>query len=499
MSMFRLCVLIALGLALTSPIPLGVTSQASAQQPAIDGQPCLHGVDRAKCPFCDPTRIDRLGMCKEHGVPEALCVQCKPYLKSAFIAAGDWCEEHDTPESQCRVCNPDAGEDASRRATAAGAELRWQREPSLGCITSSTPVTLASPEALAAAGLEYIQVSPRPLVRVIERNAQVTYNTNRYARVSSRAAGVVTEVLRDLGETVRAGDTLAIVESTELGSAKSDLLQSIELMGLWKANAKREQDLLAKGVGIEREVLEANTRLAEARITASKARQRLRNLGLSGEQVAAVETEGDTSPLLQLLAAFDGLVIERSAVAGDVVESGQAIMTIADTSTMWAMVDLAELDLTTVRLDQPVTLMLDGLKGMVFPGRLTWISTAVDPGTRALRARVEVENARGLLRAHMFGRARINAGEDRAALLLPKEAVQWEGCCNVAFRRSASDALTFQPVRLMLGFDAGDHYEVLQGLEAGDTVVSRGSFILKNEILKNSVGAGCCEVDHLKK
>lgn len=485
--------------ALIITIPATVSAQSPSPARVIDVKTCPHGIDQIKCPFCDPTRIDRLGMCREHGVPEALCVQCKPFLKTAFIAAGDWCDEHGVPESQCNLCNPNADEEQLRRATGAGAELRWQREPSMGCVTSSTPVRLASADALTAAGLEYIQVRPRLLVRVIERNAEVRYNTNRYARLSSRAAGVVTEVLKDLGETVRAGEVIAVVESTELGSAKSDLLQAVEVVKLWEANAQRERALLEKGVGIEREVLEAGTRLAEARISASRARQRLRNLGLNIEQIGAVENDGDTSPLLEVQASFEGTVIERSAVAGEVVSPGQSVMAIADTTAMWAMVDLAESDLTTVRIGQPATLMVDGLRGMVFPGRLTWISTAVDPASRTLRARIEFNNADGWLRAHMFGRVRIDAGESRAALTLPKEAVQWEGCCNVAFRRSAADALTFQPVRLVLGFDAGDHYEVLQGLEAGDTVVARGSFILKNEILKNSVGAGCCEVDHLKK
>ncbi|MCC6908843.1 MAG: efflux RND transporter periplasmic adaptor subunit [Phycisphaerales bacterium] len=499
MAMLRQYVLIAIGCALTWAILLGVTAAASAQQPVINGQTCPHDIDQAKCPFCDPTRIDRLGMCNEHGVPEALCVECRPLLKAAFIAAGDWCAEHAVPESQCKVCNPRAGEELSRRAAAAGAELRWQREPSPGCVTSSTPVTLTSSEALSAAGFEYTQISPRPLARVIERNAQVAYNTNRYARLSPRASGVVTEVLKDFGDRVRAGETVAIVKSTELGSAKADLLQAIELMRLWEANAKREEDLLARGVGIEREVLEAGTRLAEARITVSRARQRLRNLGLSDEVIDGVESDGDTSPLLQVEASFEGIVIDRTAVAGDVVEPGQPVMAIADTRVMWAMADLAESDLATVRVSQTATLMLDGLRGLIFPGRLTWISTALDPETRTLRARVEFDNAQGVLRANMFGRVRINTGGSEASLMLPKEAVQWEGCCNVAFRRSASDPLTFQPVRLVLGFDAGNHYEVLDGLDAGDVVVSRGSFILKNEILKNSVGAGCCEVDHLKK
>jgi len=67
---------------------------------------CEHGIPEAKCPFCDPSLIDSEGFCKGHDVAEALCVQCRPFMKTAFVAAGDWCEEHNTPESQCAICNP---------------------------------------------------------------------------------------------------------------------------------------------------------------------------------------------------------------------------------------------------------------------------------------------------------------------------------------------------------------------------------------------------------
>jgi cobalt-zinc-cadmium efflux system membrane fusion protein len=480
------------GLALAEP----AWSQSSSNETQAA---CPHGIEQAKCPFCDPSRIERLGMCKEHSVPEALCVKCKPYLKTAFVALGDWCAKHDAPESQCTQCNPRSAAEAANRLQANGVERRWQREPSMSCSTSATPVVLSSFGALQTAGFEFAQVEAKPLIRMIERNAEVAYNANRYARLSSRAAGVVAEVTKDLGEQVKKGEVLVIVDSTDLGAAKAELLVAIETVNLWDANARRERDLLGKGAGIEREALEAQTKFAEARIAVSKARQRLRNLGLRDQHIEDVEKKGDTSSMLLVTASFDGLVVERSAVLGEVVEPSTPLVSIADTSVMWAMLDLVESDLAVVKTGQQVSVTVDGLGGKSFGGRLTWISTQIDPKTRTLKARVELDNGEGLLRANMFGRARINAGENRSAITIPKEAVQWEGCCNVAFVKADADGMTFQPARLVLAFDAGDRYEVIDGLKAGDTIVTRGSFILKNEILKNSVGAGCCEVDHLKK
>ncbi len=498
--MANMLILVLAIIASVTTVPVGVVSaQAPSPQAPQSAAVCSHGIEAAKCPFCDPTRIERLGMCKEHGVPEAVCVKCRPFLKTAFIAAGDWCKEHDTPESQCTICNPNDAKAGAARAQAAGAEHRWQHEPSLTCSTSSTPITLGSPEVVRAVGFEYIQVQPAPLVRAVERNAELAYNANRYARLSSRAGGVVAEMKKDLGETVKRGDVLAVVDSTDLGTAKSDLLQALETAKLWETNAARERTLVEKGVGIEREALEAETKAAESRIAVNRARQRLRNLGLTKESIAAVEKEGDTGSLLELVAAFDGMVVERNAVMGEVVEPGKPLLAVADTGTIWALVDLVEADLAVIKVGQQATVTIDGLLGKSFSGRVTWISTQVDPKTRTLKARVELDNGAGLLRANMFGRARINAGDSRQAITVPKEAVQWEGCCNVAFVKSNDAGTTFKPARLMLAYDAGDRYEVAAGLNPGDTIVTRGSYILKNEILKNSVGAGCCEVDHLKK
>jgi len=71
-----------------------------------DPADCEHGIAEASCPFCNPSLIETEGFCNGHGVAEALCVKCRPFMKTAFIANGDWCGEHNTPESQCKICNP---------------------------------------------------------------------------------------------------------------------------------------------------------------------------------------------------------------------------------------------------------------------------------------------------------------------------------------------------------------------------------------------------------
>ncbi len=394
---------------------------------------------------------------------------------------------HRVDQSQCPSC------------VGAGVIHRWEREPVADCTASKNVVRLASLDVAEAAGFAFAEVTAEPLDRVVERNVELTYNASRYVRLSSRVPGVITEVLKDLGQVVRQGDALVIVDSSELGSAKSSLLQAMETARLWQTNAARARSLVEKGIGVEREALEAETKAAESRIEVDKARQRLSNLGLSKEGLRAVEEEGDTSSLLELRAPFDGVVVERSAVLGELADSGRRLLALADTRVMWARVDLLESDLAAVQVGQKASVRLDGLPGKTFAGAITWISTEIDEKTRTVAARIELENPDGQLRAHMFGKAAISTGDKRGALTIPKEAVQWEGCCNVAFVKEDEKGLVFRPARLTLGFDAGDRYEVMDGLKPGETIVTKGSFILKNEILKGLIGAGCCEVEHLKE
>ena len=124
-------------------------------------------------------------------------------------------------------------------------------------------------------------------------------------------------------------------------------------------------------------------------------------------------------------------------------------------------------------------------------GTVTWVSSHVDHRTRTLKVRTEVDNADGLLRSGMYGKAVISIRDKEPTLVVPKDAVQWEGCCNVVFTRQ-SDML-FTPKKVRIGYDTDRFYVVEEGLEENEEIVTTGSFLLKTEIMKGSIGAGCCE------
>jgi cobalt-zinc-cadmium efflux system membrane fusion protein len=423
-------------------------------------------------------------------VAEALCWQCNPALIPAYQAVADWCAEHGLPESRCLQCNPGLA-DVPTATDTDGSLPRKQRPPSITCTTQQLTVTLERPEIAAEAGLEYATVRVEAVTRTLECNAELAYDGNRHARLAPQVPGMVSSVNKDLGDPVAPGEVLATIVSPAFGAAKASYLQADAVVALWQKHHAREADLLARGVSTEKDVVEAETHLAESRIALSRAEQELLSLGLSPAQIVRLQETGDTTASYQVTAPFAGVVVERQAVVGEVCDPSQSLFGIADVTRMWALLDVYESEVREIRAGQPVILQVEGLAGVPFAGTITWVSSQLDPRTRTLRARAELENPDSLLRANMFARATVTVRQQMPTVVVPRQAVQWEGCCNVVFVRTSDT--TFVPRKVNLGPATGAVFEVVGGLEGGETVVTQGSFLLKTEILKGNIGAGCCE------
>jgi cobalt-zinc-cadmium efflux system membrane fusion protein len=241
-----------------------------------------------------------------------------------------------------------------------------------------------------------------------------------------------------------------------------------------------------------RQALEARTELQKAQAEVLRASQRLRNLGLDDGQLALLEQEREEDrSRMPITAPLEGVVVSRRAVVGEAVDAASELFTVADLSRMWIHLDVFEKDLRQVRVGQQVIFRVSGLAPAEFPGRVGWIDPQMNDRTRTIRVRAEVENRDGLLRVNMFGRGEIQAGEPRAAWLVPRESVQWEGRSFVVFVEKAADR--FEPRRVLTGRYSGPIMELpWADLRPGEQVVTTGSFLLKTEIQKGSIGAGCC-------
>lgn len=464
--------------------------------------------------------------CSTHGVPEEVCIECHVALLPPEKDHG-WCQEHGV--AACLLEHPEVAElkqpyafsDADRKQAARALALVPRPANNSICKTHLRHVQFASQAAIDKAGVGIDVVAQAPVIEAITATGEVVYDGTRFAHLSSRVAGTVWRVLKQVGEPVRTGDVLALVDAAEVGRAKSEFMQALAHERLTRTNAERLTPLATQGAVPERQVREATAAQHEAQIRLMSARQTLVNLGLPvpqdqfgrldldevaarvqflglpSEITAGWQAATTTSNLFPVRAALDGTVVERNVVEGEVIDSKQPLFSVADLSRMWLMLNVRQDDVELVRLGQPVRFRpSDRRQGSDITGQIAWISSSADERTRTVQVRVELPNADGALRANTFGTGRIVLREEASAVVVPSEAVHWDGCCFVAFVRDRHyfepGALKFFHVRKVRpGVKQDGQTEIIVGLAPGEVIASKGSTVLASQLLKSNLGAGC--------
>lgn len=396
------------------------------------------------------------------------------------VHGADWCEPHQVALSTCEICNP--------KLARGGTQAIKEREPKEGeCPNTLVRIVLGS-DAARKVNIAFHTVEARQVAELLKANAETGYPPDRHARVAPRVPGVIKEVKALLGQSIEGGGVLAVLESSEFGQAKADYLQSLAVLNLRQKTFEQEKSLLAKGMTTGRAALEAETNLEEARLSVNRAAQKLSAIGLSPDQVKAVVDTQDTSTSLALTAPFGGTVVDAAAVPGETATPDKPIFGVAAMERLWISIDVYEADSPKIARDQRVTFTVEGLPGQKFPGKVVAIAGEVNDRTRTVKVLAEVKNLQGLLRARMFGRAEITVKPAEPTLLVPKEAVQNDGDCNLVFVAPAPGIFQARKVEVGRAFEGG--FEILGGIVAGDKVVTTGSFLLKTEILRGQMGAG---------
>lgn len=414
-----------------------------------------------RCWECHPDarEKDRL-YCGEHGLYEDECFLCTPALKKGAKTSGEkqevlMCGEHGVPEAECGICRP---------------EVAGTLKPG-----ESLKVRLPSSESAKLAGIETATAKADSISDGIECYAELAFNQNKLAQIGSPVGGILREVVADLGENVKEGQPVARIWSASIAESVANAVLSHQTL-------ERERRLHAEGIAAAKD-------LQEAEAAHRSACQQARTLGFSEDDIDTMGKRPDEAVLLEVRAPFAGEIIERSAVRGSLVETGKSLFTLADRSTMWAMLNIPEVQLSRVRVGQDVELSVDSLPGRKFTGKLTWIASQVDERTRMARARAEVANADGALRDRMFARARIVTRHTENALLLPPAAIQRVDNMPIVFVRQADDIYDARAVRL--GAKHNGQVEVLAGLKPDEMVVVAQAFSVKSQLLISRLGAGC--------
>jgi cobalt-zinc-cadmium efflux system membrane fusion protein len=282
-----------------------------------------------------------------------------------------------------------------------------------------------------------------------------------------------------------------------VSASKTQLISAHAAVRLAQATADRTQSLTRSGAVAGKAELEAMTALNQAKAGAMDAEQKLRNLGFNDDQLKQILKTSDTGNLLDVVAPIRGSVVARHAVKGETVQPATQLFVIADTSRMWLWIDVYESNIARVFPGEPVTFAISGTDpagaGLAFLGQVTWVGTEVNPTTRTTRIRAELANPNGRLRANQFGQAVIQTAGEHRVLVVPKEAVQRKDQVDLVFLPQDEPA-TYRAQRVVARpTDRSDVVEIAWGLKPGQRVVTKGAFLLKTEIMKGAIGAGCCE------
>ena len=458
--------------------------------------------------------------CEEHSVPEAECVECNPGLMPRGPEP-PYCKKHGVPE--CPLDHPEIAQVKGpphfpRYDVQAALALLERPENNCRCKLHERRIQFASAAAADKAGVEVDVVGEAPMEEFIAANGEVGYDQDRVARLSSRLPGTVWRVDKQLGDPVRQGEILALVDAAEVGKAKAEFLQAAAQLELRRQAYEGLSRAAASGAVPERQVREGQTAVSEAEIRLRGAQQALANLGLPlaaedfrglppdrlaarvqflglPEAVAGrLDPQHTTANLLPVVAPFDGAVVAREVVAGEVVDSAKALFVVADPRHVWLTLHVRQEDARRVRRGQPVRFRPDGDPAEA-AGTVAWVSTAVDEKTRTVKVRADLDNADGQLRAGTFGPGRVVLRYEPYAVVVPKEAVHWEGDCFVVFVRD-KDYLkegapkVFHVRKVRPGARDEQHVEVLAGVLPGEVVATKGSAVLQAELLKAKLGEG---------
>lgn len=425
------------------------------------------------------------------------------------------------------------GNPFSRGGAAENGKDKEQREaevtpgppaPPGGCPLNGTRVRLTSAEVAGRMGLRVVRAESRPLTAVVTAPAELNYDETRLARLSPRVPGTGVRVEKQVGDAVRKGEVVMLVDAAAVGKAKTDLLDAVATLDLREKEATSSADSARKGAvsGLQAERDAAAARSAQARVLAAQQAlvnlglpvnadelrklspvqqvERMRPLGLPPDYAKTLDPGLVTDNLIPVVAPLDGVVVERNVVPGEVLDTTKVLFVIADLSRIWILADVRTEDADRVAVGQSLAFTADGHPGEALTGPVAWTSTTIDPRSRTLRIRAEIANPGTHWRARTFGTARITLQPgDQLTTAVHPDAVQREGDCQYVFVRLDETTFEMRAVRLGVrgevdapreggGTRKEPRVEVLDGVRPGEEVVTTGSFILKAEILKGRLG-----------
>ncbi len=358
-----------------------------------------------------------------------------------------------------------------------------------------------APEAVRSSGITTLTVGSRNVSGQLMTTGEVKANENRVFHINSFVSGRVIQDNALLGDVIRQGQTLAVVQNLEVAKVQADYIHElhnneIEIeqaktrLSLAQKNLERERRLLAEGISPRKDYQQAEAESTMARSALAGQQEHRVHIKSEGKAMLGAygmkpgkshsESIRTGSPVT---AIRSGVITKKNITLGDMVTSEMVMYEVVDLSQMWLDLAVYPKDLSSLQVGQAVSFSSDSLPGKTFAGRVNYIQPGTNETSQTYVARANLDNSSRLLKPGMFGQARIEQATQQAKSFIPEEALQKYGRESFVFVRLAANRFRKQTVQL--GEQVTGGYLVNSGVQPGDQIVGKGSFVLKAELLKS--------------
>ena len=339
------------------------------------------------------------------------------------------------------------------------------------------------PEVVRASGIKTAPAALDALPATVDLTGEIAANPDRSARLAARVAARVVEVRVKEGDRVKAGQTVAVLESPELARTRALLTSALARARSMRLNADRLKNLEAKSLASGQEVASAEAEAAALEAEVAAARQTLAALGPDAQVATGSRAR------FSLRAPLAGFILSRDAVQGQTVDAEHVIAVVGDLDRVYFLGRLFEKDLSRVKVGAAAEVRLNAYPKDAFEGSIETIGRQLDPAARTVTARIAVRNHGDLVKIGLFGTARVVTGASASPIkrvVVPLTAVTQVADKDVVFVLQADGDFELHPVTL--GQTAGHRVEILSGLREAERVVTDGVFTLKSAVLKSTFG-----------
>lgn len=352
------------------------------------------------------------------------------------------------------------------------------KEDSKAVARQAADPALVAPAPELLAQLKLASVSSAPVAETVRVAGRIDFDEQRLARIGATVTGRVTDIDALLGQEVKKGEVLARLNSSELSEQQLAYLKARAQLELNRRNAERAKALFDADVIGAAELQRRQSELQISQAETRAAADQLALLGVSAAAISRLGSEGAVNSVVPVVSTLNGVVVERKLAQGQVVQPADALFVVADLSRLWAVAQVPEQQVSQVRTGQTVNIEVPALGNEKLVGKLIYVGQTINPETRTVLVRTELDNRDGRLKPAMLASMLIEA-RPVERMVVPASAVVRENDQDHVF--VAEEEGVFRLVSVRLGAELSGQRVVLSGLKGQERVVVDGAFHLNNE------------------